>query len=266
MIKDLFMFDLRENKMLIIIFTLILMMYGTISVSMYNPQSIQGFEAIINMLPEQMIKMFGFDLIAGDITKYLGGYLYGFIMVIFPMIFIIMVGTRLVSRHVDKGSMIYLITMPYTRKRIITTQAVFYVLSLLFVLGFNVGLIILIAHIRFPGLLDIGSFLMLNLVTFAVHLALTGVAFLFSVLFGDSSKSLGVTGVLLISFFVLNMLSSISDKTDFLKYFSPYALINPDYILSGGGNGWLSAVILLVFSGAVFVGSIELFNRKSLII
>lgn len=266
MIKDLFLFDLRENKIIIITFTLIIMLYGTISVGMYDPNSMEGFDEILSMLPESMIRMFGFNNIGGALTQFISHYLYGFIMLMFPMIFIIMMGTKLVSKHVDKGNMIYLLTMPYTRRKIVVTQAAFFILSLLFVFGINVGLIIVMAHIMFPGSLDVGGFLMLNLVTFGVSLALSGVVFMFSVLFGDASKSLGVSGGLLVAFFVVNMLSAISDKTEFLKYFTPYSLIQIDYLLEGNGHGALGAILLLIFSFMIFVGSIELFNRKSIII
>ncbi len=264
MIKDLFIFDLKENKVLIVVFTLIILIYGTVSVGMYDPNTAEAFDAILDMLPAAVIRMMGFDNMGGAITPFISNYLYGFIMLIFPLIFTIMVGNRLVSRHVDSGSMIYLITTPYTRRKIVITQAVFFVTSMFFIFLVNVGVIIIMAEAMFPGMLEIGNFLVLNLVTFAVHMLLAGVTFVFSVVFGDSSKCIGFSGGLLISFFVLTMLSGIDEKTEFLKYFTPFSFIDIEYILSG--HGLLFFFGLSVVATGVFIGGIELFHKKSLII
>lgn len=266
MIKSLFLFNLRENKILIIAFSLIGTLYATVSIGMYDPSSAEALEAMLDLLPEAMIKMMGFDQIGGDITHYVSNYLYGFIMLLFPVIFSIMLGTKLVSKYVDQGSMTYLLTMPYTRRKIVITQAVFFALSLFVIIFFNVLVIIVMAESMFPGSLDIWKFIMLNLVTYAVHLALSGLTFLCSVLFSDSSKSLGVSGGILISFFILNMLSSISEQTEFLKYFTPFTLIDIEHILASGGNGVLGFIITMITAIAIFIVSIEIFHRKSIII
>ncbi len=266
MIKSLFLFNLRENKILIIAFSLIGTLYATVSIGMYDPSSAEALEAMLELLPEAMIRMMGFDQIGGDITHYVSNYLYGFIMLLFPVIFSIMMGTKLVSKYVDQGSMTYLLTMPYTRKKIVITQAVFFALSLFVVIFFNVLVIIVMAESMFPNDLQIWNFVMLNLVTYAVHLTLAGLTFLFSVLFSDASKSLGLSGGFLIAFFIINMLSSISDKTEFLKYLTPFTLIDIEYILEGGSHGVLSFIVLILTAIAVFVLSIEIFHKKSIII
>jgi ABC-2 type transport system permease protein len=266
MIKSLFLLNIKENKVLIIAFSLIGTLYATVSIGMYDPSSAEALTAMLELLPEAMIRMMGFDQIGGDITNYVSNYLYGFIMLIFPVIFSIMLGTKLVSKYVDQGSMTYLLTMPYTRRKIVITQAIFFALSLFIIIFFNVIVVIVMAEAMFPNTLDISNFLMLNLVTYAVHLSLASITFLFSVLFGDASRSLGFSGGFLISFFILNMLSSISSETEFLKYFTPFTLIDVEYVLEGNGNGLISFIVMLLISILIFITSIEIFHKKSIII
>lgn len=264
MIKNLFWLDLRQNKWIIIAFTAIFLMYGSVSVGMFDPEGADTLQAMLDMLPDSLVRMMGFDNLGGSITSYISNYLYGFIMVIFPMIFAIIIGTRLVVKHVDSGSMTYLVTMPYTRRQIVITQAVFFALSLFTIIAINVIVIIIMAESMFPDMLDIWAFVKLNLVTYAVHLAMAALAFLFSVLFSDASTCTGVSGGLLVTFFILNMISTISEKTEFVKYFTPFSMINIDSVLSGK---WILLFLApLVAAIVVFVGSIEIFHRKSLII
>lgn len=268
LIKELFIHDIKENKIHFIAVTLIIMLYGTISVGMFDPDpaGLEAFQEMIEMMPEAMVNLMGFDNLIGPLVEYLSNYLYGFIMIIFPMIYIILVGNRLVSRHNDKGSMIYIITMPYSRRKIISTQAVYYITSFTVMYVINVLIVILMSALMFPGNLDIGLYLMLNLVTFSVHLLLSSVVFLISTAFSEFSLASGISSGLLMSFFVLMMLGRLSDKISFLNFFTPYSLIDIEYILEGGGNGLIGAIFSLIGAVLIYLFSIEYFNRKSIII
>lgn len=266
MIKALMVYNIKENKVIIIGFTLVIMIYTSLSVAMYDPVSLDGFDAIMDLLPEALVSMFGFGDLSGSMARYLSNYLYGFILILFPILFTILLGSRLISRHVDKGSMIYLITMPYTRKKIVTNQAIFFILSLLFIFIVNIIVILVMSAIMFPGLLDYGLFLMVNLVAISVHLLLTAIVFLASVIFDDVSKCLGISGSILMLFMVFTMVSTLGDGVAFLRYLTPFSLINVDYILEGGGNGLLTTVIVLLLTAGVYAASIQIFNKKSIIV
>ena len=266
MIKQLFLYDIKENRMIIIAFTLIFMLYGSISISMFDPESTEILQNMLDLLPESVIRVMGFDNLGGDMTHYLSNYLYGFIYIIFPMIFSIMIGTKLIAKHVDRGSMNYLITMPYTRTQIVVTQLVFFLSSFLLMIVINVGVMLLMSELMFSGLLDIPAFLKLNLITILVHFLMMGICFIFSVVFSDASYSTGVSSGILVFFFVMQMLHKISDKTDFMKYFSPYALIQVKAIIEVDFPVWIWTVVLVIVSISIYILAIQLFQRKNIII
>lgn len=266
MIWTLFKHDLKENKILILSFTAILLLYGMISVSMFSPESAAAMEGFLDSMPEAMINMMGFDILGGEITAYVANYLYGFIMLIFPIIFLIMLGSKLINRHVDTGSMQFIMTTPYSRIRIALTQAIFFAVSLIFVLVFNIIAIMLLSEAMFPGTLDYDGFLMLNFVTLSIHLLLAGVVFFFSAFFNDASYCLGTSSGLLFAFFILNMLRKLGEETEFLKYFTLFSLIDIDHILAGGGNGLWAGILTLLSAVVVFASAIIYFDKKSLII
>ncbi len=268
MIKELMKHNIKENKVHFISILLIIMLYGSISVAMFDPSpdGLEAFQQMIDQMPESMINIFGFQNLNGPMVSYISNYLYGFIMIIFPIIYIILVGNRLVVRHIDKGSMVYILTMPYTRKRIITNQALFFVLSFIIIFVVNVGVVIGMSEIMFKGLLDIKLYLVLNFIALSVHLFMMGITFLISVIISDFQLSSGVTSGLLITTAVFNMLARLGDKVEFLKYLTPYSIVNVDYILEGNGNGVLGGIIMLILAIIVFVSSIKYFDRKSIII
>ncbi len=266
MIKTLFVFNLKENKGMIIGFTLIILLYSTISIGMYDPSSSEALEAMLQMVPEALLKMLGFISFGTEITSYVAHYLYGFIMVLFPAIFIIILGNRLIGKYQNQGSLVYLITMPYSRKKIVVTQLIFLITTLFFVLFINVAVMMIMASVMFPKTLQIGPFLMLNLVTFGVHFMLAGLTFFLSIWIADSTQATGLSSLLLIGFFIIKMLSEISEATQFLKYLSPYSLIHISHLLAGGIHGLLELILTLIIGVAFFIGSVVLFDKKSIIV
>ena len=79
--STLFKTDLKSNW---VIFTFIfgmLMIYVSTSIAMFNPDTAEAMDAMFSMLPEGMIKAFGFVGLGTNLTTYLAGYLYGFILV-----------------------------------------------------------------------------------------------------------------------------------------------------------------------------------------
>jgi len=146
------------------------------------------------------------------------------------------------------------------------TQAVFHFAGLLFIFTVNIGILILLSEIRYPGLLDIGSFLVLNFVTIMTLTVSGAIGFFFSCLYNDSRYSLAFGAGIPIAFFVFKMVSELGEKVEVFRYFSVFSFIEIDSILNDPARGiWVGFVLLgvcLLFYGAGTV----LFDRKSLAI
>lgn len=266
MIWDLQLLNYRENRVFVFGVAGFLLIYVFSSIGMWDPEGIEVLQDMMDLLPPAMTNMLGFDNLGGSLTSYLLNYMYGFLMLLFPIIYTIMVGNRLVSKHATSGSMIFLLTMPYSRRRIMINQAIFYASGLLFIFLVNVTVMILFSNIMFPGMLDIGKLLIINLVTYGAHLILAGVTFLFSCYFDDSQTSVMCSSIVLIGSTVAYMVSNLGDGTAFLKYVSVFTFIDVDYILEGSGNGLLIGLLLTLIGAGSFVAGIELFDRKSIVI
>ena len=72
-------------------------------------------------MPELMASV-GMKANATNLLGFMISYLYGFILLIFPMLFCILRGNALIAKYVDKGSMVSLIAAPVKRHIIAFTQ------------------------------------------------------------------------------------------------------------------------------------------------
>ena len=264
--KALFIANIKANWGAWLFVALILMIYISTSVTMYDPASIEKMEDMFKLLPEGMLKAFGFDNLGTNLTGYLGHYLYGFIILVFPLIYVVLASNKLVAKHVDSGSMAYLLATPNSRVKIAANQAAFLLISLATLFVVDIGILIALSVSMFPGLLDVSGFLALNLVTFLAMAVACGVSFFFSCLFSDARYSIAFGGGIPILFLVTKMVSEIGPDLDWMKYLSIYKFINIDKILVDGTYVLVSSLILVAITAVLFLAAIQVFDRKSLAI
>jgi len=253
MIKPLYKATLKSNYAIGLFVSLVIMMYLVIAISMFDPKSAEALEGLMKMLPDGLAKAFGFNKLGTELTGYLGHYLYGFIFIIFPMIYTIIVAYKIIAKHVDSGSMAYLLTTPHSRVKIATTQAIYLISSLAFIFIINVVVGIIISESIFPGLLNIGKFIALNWITYLVVVSMGGIGFFFSCFFKETKNTLSFSIAIPLLFLVFKMISGINDKLDWLKYLSLYSFVDIETILTSNLFIIVSTLILIVISTSLCI-------------
>lgn len=264
--KTLFLGTLKANYTLVVGITLFTLIYVTVSIGMFTPGSNEAMEAMLTMLPDQMVKAFGFDQLTGSLTSYLAGYLFGFILLTFPSIYVVIMANRLIAKLVDKGSMAYLLTSTNTRIKVAVTQFAFMVVGLVFIFLVDYLVAIVMAESFYPGDLDPIAYLQLNLLTFFAILFLGSVCFLFSCIFNESRISTSASSAITGLFIIAHMLTDLGDELSFLRYFTVFSVVDIEKGLNDGGYVLAVSLILLIASGFVGLIGISLFNKRSLTI
>ncbi len=260
----LFKATLKSNWAIIVIFFAILFMYMTIMVSMFDPDNIDLMRQLTEAMPEGIMDAFGYGGTATSLITFIALYYYGFIALMFPLIYCIIMANRLVAAHVDRGSMSYLLATPNTRVKIISTQAFFMAVSITVLLIFNTLVGLATSEAMFPGHMDITAFLSLNLVTIMLTLAISSICFFFSCCCNEAKYALAFGGGIPILFFVINMLRNVGDSYGWLKYLTIYSLFNPHEIVTGEQS---IVTLCLVFAGialALYGAGIFIFSRRNL--
>lgn len=255
--KPLFKATLKQNIFVFIIILAVMMIYLPTIISIYDPKSQDAINDMMKMLPQQMTSAFGFSETSNTLISFIATYYYGFLILLLPMIYTIIVSNRSIAAHVDKGSMAYLLSTPNTRVKIAITQALYLILSisLLIILATLAG--ISFSQFLFPGKLDISRFILLNFGALLLYYAVTGISFFASSFFNETKNSLALGAGLPIAFLVIQMISNVGDKTEFFKYFTLYTLFDPAKIITGEGFAVqfsvLAAIGVIMYTSAVVV-------------
>lgn len=259
----LFKATLKKNWTLLLIFFGVLTMYMSVMISMYDPKQIEALMSMFKLLPEDLMKALGFSSLVTDLTAYLASWLYGLLMLAFPMIYSIILGNKLVAKMVDNGSFAYLLSTPNSRVKIIITQGVYALssIAILFLALFVLGVVV--CGSMFPGALDINGFFMLNLTTMLVNMVVMMISFFFSCLFNETKMSLGFGAGIPIMFILMNILGGASERTEILKKISIYGLYDPIKLVHGsevwGVNLVYISIIIILFTASVLI-----FKKKRL--
>lgn len=259
----LFSKEFKANLKLFIIFWAVLAVYAGMIVAMFDPKLGDSLNLMAQGMP-QLFAAFGMDDVGVTLLEFVVNYLYDFLFVVFPAVFIIIVANRLVVRYVDDGSMAYLLATPHTRKSLVVTQM--RVLStLLFLLVALAALFTwAVASYMFPGELEIGKFVIINVALYGLLIFLSGLCFCFSCWFNDARKSFGWGAGLVIAFVLIQMLSQVGDKFEFLKYATPLTLFNTEGLMAGDSDAILMFLILYIAGIALYFLGMEIFAKKDI--
>lgn len=259
----LFFADIKKNWTLLLIFLAVLSMYMGVMVAMYDPNDMVAITAMLDLFPEDMMRMMGFSKIVTDLTSFIASWLYGLLMLGFPMVYCIILGNRLVVKMVDDSSFAYLLSSPNSRITLIFTQGMYALLSVMLLFAALFGFGIAISAAVFPNLLDVGAFFRLNVTTMLVNMVVMMISFFFSCLFNETKHSTLFGAGLPIAFLLMNMLGGASADAEILKKISIYGIYDPLELVQNGGM--LGVNLLYIASIIVLlIASILVFNKKRL--
>jgi len=259
----LFKTTLKKNWTLLLIFFGVLTMYMTIMISMYDPNDMEALTSMLKLLPEDIMKAMGFTNVVTDLTGYLASWLYGLLMFGFPMVYCIILGNKLVARMVDNSSFVYLLSTPNSRSKIIITQGIYALVSIivLFIALYGVGVIF--SEVMFSGSLDIRQFLSLNFTTMLVNMVVMMISFFFSCLFNETKLSLTFGAGIPIAFLLMNMLGGASANMEILKDLSIYGFYDPVKLVQGSDILGINLIYISIII-VLFIASVLIFKKKRL--
>ena len=255
--------ELKSNVKMLIIFMTILTLYVTIIVYMFDPKLAEMLKAFEETMPGVMAA-FGMVVSGSDLISFLNSYLFGFILLIFPMVFTIMLANKLVASYVDTGSMACLLASPNKRSKIVTTQILVMLINIFILIFYSTAIAIVTSEMLFPGDLNIKNYILMNVGLFALHLAISGIAFLASCIFNETKNSYLFGVGIPIVFFLIKMLANMGKELQNLKYATIFTLLPTDKIALGDTDVLLPISILLVIAIGLYATGAYIFTKKDL--
>lgn len=218
------------------------------------------FDTMFETLPDGYMKAFGLHAGISSLSGFVAGEYYGLLFIIILLIYCVTTATQLIARLVDRGSMAYLLSSGLSRTKIALTQASVLIIGLAVIITITtltgvVGADLFIEENNFHA----HSFIQLNVVTFLLFFVISSYCFFFSCFINDEKRALAISGGLSFIFFAIDMLAKISDKLDWLKYFTLFTAFDatgiaednvhilPICISLGSAGIVLFALAILVF-------------------
>ena len=261
--STLYLREMKKSVKMLIIFGAVITMYVTIIIGMYDPEMMKMLDGFAEMMPKLMAAV-GMDTSANTLLGFMVSYLYGFIFLIFPMVYCILRGNGLISKYTDDGAMAVLIAAPIKRITIVATQLAVLVSGVVILIAYSTGLELLVANSKFPGELVTGDLLRLNLALLCLHLFIAGICFLASCVFSDTKYSIAFGAGIPAFMYVMQMLANVGEKTEAAKYFTFFTLFNANGIAANETGAFAGVIILFLGAIVMYIAGSLVFCKKDL--
>ncbi len=264
MSMTLFLANIKNNRFIWLLMTFVFCFYLATIIAMFDPAGADAMNEMLDLLPEAMVKALSFDKLGTELTTFISGYIYGFLILMFPLVISIVINHRLFASHIDRGSMAYLLATPNSRIKLAVTQALFSLFSItvFFIIITLFG--IMFSAFMFPGKLEVSNFIMLNLYALLMYYSIGGIGFFASAIATDSKTSLSIGVGVPVTFVLLQMLGNASDKIDWIGKLSLYALFDADKLFAGDAFATFGMIAFAIIATVLYGLGIYWFNKRDL--
>lgn len=261
--RTLYLREMKKSIKLLLIFAAVITMYVSIIIGMYDPELMKTLDSFYDMMPELMASV-GMSAGAADLIGFMVSYLYGFILLIFPMVFCILRGNGLIAKYTDSGAMAVLIASPVKRRTIVCTQLAVLLSGVFILVLYSTGLELAVAQSKFPGELAAAELLRLNTALLFLHFFIAGICFFASCLFSETRYSIALGAGFPALMYVLQMLANVGGTAEKAKYFTFFTLFDACGIAANEAGAFSGAFILLAGAILLFVSGGVIFCKKDM--
>lgn len=244
---------------LILIFLVVFLVYPSI----INSENIKMIDEMMKIFPEEMLKAFNMDISSIDsVFGWLKSEGFTFILLIIGCYAGILGSNILLKEESDK-TIEYLNSLPIKRNNIIISKmltGLIYIILMILLIGlFNfIGLFL-------SGAFDIKTYIFLSITPLFPSLIIYFGCMFLSTFTHKQKKMLGLSlGIVLISY-VFQILSTLSDKVDFLKYLSVFTLADVRNVITNVRINPIMIIITIILSTILIMLTINHYNKKELI-
>lgn len=259
----LFRYSVKRSCLLWLVCTALMCLYAFSVVRMYDPDAGKAMMHFVQSQPHAM-ELLGMTQFDNTFTAFIVNYLYGMLLLALPMLFTILLSVQLIAHYVSNGTMSYLLASPNSRKCIVSTQRNVLIASLLTMFAAVCLATIILCEYYYPGQLAVKHFLLLTACVLALQLTFAGLCFLVSCRCNSVGKALLLNAALCILFYMLRLAANIGGSLSYLRYITPYTLLNPTGILQTNMQACLQPLALLVLAVVLFALASRSFSKKTM--
>ena len=262
MIKREFKVNLKSfiiwTSILIGMFLVVFLVYPYIM----TDDNVKNLDEMMKVFPPELLKAFNMDITSiNSAYGWLKSEGFMFVLIIIG-VYSSILGSIVLKEESNK-TIEYLGFLPIKRNKIMTNKiivSITYIISMTLLLGiFNY------IALTISGDFEQKQYLLLSITPLLIALPLFSINLFISTFLHKLKKTVGISLGLVFLFYLLNVLSELSTKVSFLKYFSIYTLADNRNIISTTSINPICIIIsILITCFFIFISYIR-YNKKELI-
>ncbi len=257
--KDNFKSFIIWLSILLGIFLIVYLIYPYI----ITDETMDSLDEMMKVFPPEVLKAFNMDLSSIN-TAY--GWLKseGFMFVLIIIgIYCSMLGSSIVLKEESDKTIEYLESLPIKRSTILTnkiTTSLVYIVLMILIFGVFNYIALLIS-----GDFNHSEYLLLSITPLFIALPFFAINLFISTFLHKTRKTIGISLGLVFLSYILSVLSELSTKVEFLKYFSIYTLADTRNVIVNTSIAPIVVIISLLITFVFIIGSYIRYNRKELV-
>lgn len=244
---------------LIILFLVVYLIYPYI----ITDENIKNIDELMKVFPPEVLKAFNMDM--SSISTAYGWFKsegFMFIMLIIG-IYSSFLGGNILLKEESEQTIEYLGVKPIKRSTIVTNKliiSIIYIISIVLLFGiFNY------ISLKLSGYIETKQFILLSFTPLLIGLPFFAINLFISTYLHKTKKTIGISLGLVFFFYVINVLSELSSKVEFLRYFSIYSLAGTRNVMANNKINPILILISICITALFIVGTYIRYNKKELI-
>lgn len=247
------------TSILIGIFLVVFLIYPYI----ITDDTVKSLDEMLKVFPPELLKAFNMDMTSiNSAYGWLKSEGFMFILIIIGLFSSILGSNILLKEEYDK-TIEYLSFLPIKRSNIVTNKVVVGIIYIVLMI-ITIGLFNYIA-LLISGDFNNKEYLLLSITPLFIALPLFSLNLFISSFIHKSKKSIGFSLGMVFIFYIINILSELSDKVEFLKYFSIYTLADVRGIIENTSINPLNIIISFSITLIFIIGTYINYNKKELV-
>ena len=255
MIKREFKVNLKSfiiwTSILVGMFLIVFLIYPYI----ITDDTVQNLDEMMKVFPKEVLKAFNMDITSiNSAYGWLKSEGFMFVLLIIG-IYSSLLGSSIVLKEESDKTIEYLSFLPIKRSKIMTNKiivSIVYIIAMILILGIFNYIALLIS-----GDFNHKQYILLSLTPIFIALPLFAINLFIATFIHKTKKTIGFSLGLVFLFYLFNVLSELSDKVEFLKYFSIYTLADTRNVISKIEINPLivgiSLIITIIFIGLSYI-------------
>jgi ABC-2 type transport system permease protein len=256
---------LKDLRWTVFWYALGLFLYAVMILSFYPTvrDNTQMMEQYIKVLPKALMRAFGVtDMMS--FAGFIGGEFLNFMWPVIVSIFLIMAGTSIVAREVERGTIEMLLSVPESRTRLLMGKLAAFLVGILVLVVVTIGTLAMGATLV-DETLGIENLLALGTVLASFAMAVAGYSVLLSSFSKERSKPAGMAAGLTLAFYLAWVISGLSDRWSWLKNVSIFTAYEPQRALQSGNLDLAHVGALLAVGLVCSILALVVFARRDAI-